>query len=150
MTLPIALMKCGDVRVGRRRKLTMARALALSGGPFDKTGWPDKNLHTDADAAAATGLSEVVVSGTQWEGYLVGLLVETMGQAWFEGGRLDVKIPRSVRIGEAVQPKLRLDAVVPHQDSSLAELSVWCENAEGQLVLVGTASCLMPAGWRVA
>lgn len=35
----------------------------------------------------------MVVSGTQWEGYLVGLLVETMGQAWFEGGRLDVKIP---------------------------------------------------------
>lgn len=44
MTLPIVLMKRGDVRVGRPRELTMARALALSGGP-DKSGWPEKELY---------------------------------------------------------------------------------------------------------
>ena len=125
--------------------MSLARALALSGGPMDKPGWPDKNLHTDTAAAMSAGLSEIVVSGTQWEGHMVGLLVDTMGLAWFEGGRMSVKIPRSVKIGETVQPKLKLDAVVQREGHTLAELTIWCENAEGQEVLVGTATCRMPA-----
>lgn len=141
MNPPILSMQPGDTRAGRARVLTLARALALSGGPFDKPNWPDKNLHTDAQAAASTGLSEIVVSGTQWEGYLVGLLAETMGPGWFDGGSLDIKIPRSVKIGETLQPKLTLDRL----EGGTAHMSVWCENAEGQQVMVGTAACALPA-----
>ena len=145
MSLPILSMKPGDVRSGRIRTMTLARARALSGGPLDKPGWPDKNLHTDAAAAAAAGLAEIVVSGTQWEGHVVGLLVDTMGLAWFDGGRMSVKIPRSVKIGETVQAKLRFDAIAQHEGRSVAELTIWCENAEGQQVLAGSATCPMPA-----
>ena len=145
MTLPIATMRPGDVRAGRVRTITLARALALSGGPFDQPGWPDRNLHTDAAAAMSAGLAGIVVSGTQWEGHVVGLLVDTLGPAWFGGGRMSVKIPRSVRIGETVQPKLRLDAIAEEDGRTVAEFTIWCENAEGQEVLVGTARCPVPA-----
>lgn len=141
MRLPIDEMKPGDVRCGKPRSLTMARALALSGGPFDKPGWPDRNLHTDAEVARSTGLVDVVVSGTQWEGYLVGLLVDTFGMDWFNGGRLQIKIPRSVRIGDTVQAKLRLDEVADQHGQRLAKMTVWCENGLGQEVMVGTAEC---------
>ena len=133
----------GELFEGKARRLTWARALALSGGPFDAAGWPEKNLHTDLAAANAAGLSDVVVSGTQWEGYLVGLMVELFGSEWFGGGSLDIKIPRSVKIGEVIQPKARLQARTPEADGTQVDLEVWCENEAGQQVLVGTASCSM-------
>src|SRR5688572_33392604 len=77
----------GQVFEGRARQLTLARALALSGGPFDAPVWPEKNLHTDLEAANDAGLAEIVVSGTQWEGYLVGFLADLFGMDWFRHGR---------------------------------------------------------------
>lgn len=145
MTPPIASMKPGDERCARARTMSLSRVLALSGGPLDKANWPDRNLHTDADAARAAGLAEIVVSGTQWEGHMAGLLVETMGMAWFHGGRMNVKIPRSVKVGETLQAKLKLDAITAHEGRAIAEMSIWCENSEGAQVLVGTATCPMPA-----
>lgn len=144
MNRPAVMMKIDEVLAGRARKLTMARALALSGGPFDKPGWPDKNLHTDANIAAETGLSAIVVSGTQWEGYAVGLLVEVFGAAWFESGIIDIKIPRSVKVDEIIQPKLQLQDIVDVGDHYSMRLKIWCENERGQEVLVGTASCSIP------
>jgi acyl dehydratase len=133
----------GQLFEGRARKLTLARALALSGGPFDAPEWPERNLHTNLDAAHAAGLSEIVVSGTQWEGYLVGFLVELFGMAWMRHGHLDIKIPRSVRIGETIRPMARLDFREPQGGEVRFGLSVWCENQDGQQVLVGTAGCVL-------
>lgn len=133
----------GRVFAGRARKLTLARALALSGGPFDAPEWPEKNLHTDLKAANATGLAEIVVSGTQWEGYLVGLMVELFGMDWLRHGTLDIRIPRSVKIGETVQPRARLEGRTDERGTTRVSLKVWCENQDGVEVLVGTASCAL-------
>ncbi len=147
MTPAIAEAPIGQVYEGKARKLTLARALALSGGPFETPGWPEKNLHTDIGAANAAGLSAVVVSGTQWEGYLAGLLVEVFDRAWFDGGEIDIKIPRSVKIDETLQPKLRVEVRERAGDRVLVRMSVWCENQDGQHVMAGTASCaLAPSG----
>ena len=144
MSARVLTANIGDVIQGKARKLTWARALALSGGPFDAPAWPDKNLHTDLKAANDAGLAEVVVSGTQWEGYLVGLMVELFGIAWFGGGALDIKIPRSVKIDETVQPKARVEGREPLGDRVRVSLSVWCENQDGAQVLIGAASCMLP------
>lgn len=143
MSAPALHAKVGEVYAGKARKLTWARALALSGGPFDLPGWPEKNLHTDLQAANEAGLAAVVVSGTQWEGYLVGLLVELFGGAWFQGGQLDIKIPRSVKIDETVQPKARVETREQVGSAVRVGLSVWCENQDGQQVMVGSAHCVV-------
>lgn len=144
MMPPIVSMKPGDIRRGRVRTMTLARVLALSGGPLEKKNWPDKNLHTDAEAASSAGLSEVVVSGTQWEGHMASLLVDTMGDIWFHGGRMNVKIPRSVKIGDSLCPYLKLDAIADSDGRAVADFTIWCENAAGEQVLAGTARCEMP------
>ena len=150
MSVFIRDARVGELYSGKARKLTWARALALSGGPWEIPGWPEKNLHTDLKAANDAGLSAVVVSGTQWEGYLVGLLVEIFGLSWFRGGQLDIKIPRSVKIDETLQPRARVEAREPHGNGERVALSVWCENQDGQQVLVGSAWCVIAAraaGW---
>jgi acyl dehydratase len=138
LTAPI-----GQVFSGPPRRLSMARALALSGGPFDASGWPEKNLHTDLRAANEAGLATVIGSGTQFEGYLVSLLVDLFDTAWLRGGELDVKITRSVRIGETLRACARLDGLERGTDLRFA-LAVWCENQDGDQVLVGTAVCAVP------
>ena len=137
----IGNMATGDSAWSHPRRLTLARALALSGGPWDNPSWPDRNLHTNLAAAEEAGLAEIVVSGTQWEGYLVGLLVEVFGVDWFGGGSLDIKIPRSVRIGDIVRAAARLERLSKEGDRTTAELVVWCENGSGEQVMVGTAAC---------
>lgn len=145
MSVSMLEAQVGALYAGKARKLTWARALALSGGPFETPGWPEKNLHTDLKAANAAGLSAIVVSGTQWEGYLVGLLVEMFGRAWFHGGQLDIKIPRSVKIDETLQPKARMEAREPRGEHVRVVLRVWCENQDGEQVLAGNASCVISA-----
>jgi acyl dehydratase len=144
MTAEVLTAEPGHLFEGRARRLTLARALALSGGPFDAAVWPEKNLHTDLKAANDAGLAEIVVSGTQWEGYLVGFLAELFGMHWFRHGELDIKIPRSVRIGETLQPKARLETRETLGEALRISLSVWVENQDGAQVLVGTAACSLP------
>lgn len=134
----------GTVLSGRPRHMTLARVLAQSGGPLDMPGWPDRNLHTDAAAAASAGLDGVVVSGTQWEGHMAGFLVDVFGLAWFDGGEFKVKIPRSVRVGDTLRPMLRCEEVVESGQGTTYQLAVWCENGAAEQVLAGTATCTVP------
>ena len=85
---------------GPVRHLTLERVLAFSGGPFAQPHWPDRNLHTDAEKAREAGLAGIIVSGTQFEGHLVDLLVELFGEAWFTAGTIEIKIPISLMLGE--------------------------------------------------
>jgi len=144
MTRDPRIVAIGEVFEGRARHVTLARALALSGGPFDAPDWPERNLHTDLRAANEAGLAAVVVSGTQWEGYLVGFLAELFGPAWFGRGELDVRITRSVKVGESVRPLAVLAARAPVPEGLRIELEVRCENGDGQPVLAGTAACTLP------
>lgn len=129
---------------GSPRRLSLARALALSGGAFDTPGWPERNLHTDLGAANAAGLAAVVASGTQFEGYVVSLLVDLFEDHWFRAGELEVKITRSVRVGETLQANARVDGRDGVDGGIRIALAVWCENEDGDAVLVGTAACTVP------
>lgn len=143
--------ECGDQPLAGRRDAPWPAAHLVDGAHAGTVGrrvrqarWPDKNLHTDPVAAAHAGLSAVVVSDTQWEGYVVGLLVNTFGVAWFEGGIIDIKIPRSVKIGETLQPGLCLEALIEANGQTRAHVKVWCRNVDGEDVMAGTASCVVP------
>jgi len=144
MSPALADASIGWVHEGRPRHLTLARGLALSGGPFDAPGWPDRNLHTDIDAANDAGLSAVVASGTQWGGYVVGMLVDLFGTHWFGSGELDVKITRSVQVGETLVPRAKLEARESVDGGTRYELEVQCLNEAGQHVLTGRAWCTVP------
>ena len=144
--LPILAMQPDDVRIGRPRLMSLGRVLALSGGPFPNPGWPAKNLHTDMAAAQAAGLATIVVSGTQWEGHMVGLLVDTVGPGWFAGGTIDIKLPRSVKVDETLTPQLKLEGFEERAGRRFALFSVTVLNGDGQEVLVGSASAPVPAG----
>jgi hypothetical protein len=126
---------------GPVRHLTLERVLAFSGGPFSQPQWPDCNLHTDLDKAREAGLPGIIVSGTQFEGHLIDLLVETFGEDWFAAGSVEAKIPKSLMLGDTVQPKAMLREIYDDDGGRTFLLDIRCENQRGEAVLVGTASC---------
>ena len=123
---------------GRSLKFTLARVLAFSGGKFDEPGWPQRNLHTDADKAREAGLPGIIASGTQFEGLLLSHLVDRLGDAWYAGGSLDAKIIKSLYVDDVVTPVSQVKSI----NAKEIELDVWCENQRGEKTLVGQARVL--------
>jgi acyl dehydratase len=130
---------------GPVRRLTLERVLAFSGGPFAQVQWPDRNLHTDEGKAREAGLPGIIVSGTQFEGHLVDLLVNLFGEAWFTAGTIEIRIPQSLMLGETVQPKATLREVREADGERTFVLDVRCDNPRGEPVMIGTASCRLRA-----
>jgi len=138
------VFEIGRIVVGRTLKLTMARTLAFSGGALDEPGWPQQNLHTSRDKALEAGLDAIIASGTQSEGLLIGLLIDTFGDRWHRAGTLEVRFLKPVRVGDSVRPGLRWSNRVDGLDSPRWVADVWCENGAGVRVVEGTASCIAP------
>lgn len=140
----IATVELGHIIRGAPRQLTLARTLAFSGGPLDASDWPARNLHTNLEVANETGLAKVVASGTQFEGYLATHLVRIFGKHWYSAGAWDVKIVRSVQVGDTVTPVAKLLSRDLQAEGVSVEVEVWCENQDAQNVLTGTATCVLP------
>jgi acyl dehydratase len=130
----------GEEFVGKPKKLTWERIWAFSGGPFGTPGWPKKNIHTDLDSARRMGLSTVYVSATQYLGHLAELMIDLFGEGWLRGGRVTgVKFIKPVAEGDTLQTKATVRS--KEQSGSRVEftMGVWCENQNGDKVLVGSA-----------
>jgi hypothetical protein len=127
---------------GRPRLISMERLWAFSGGPFALDGWPRKNLHTDPAVAASVGLPSVGASGTQYQGYVVQLMLDLFGEAWLSHGTMTGKFIALVNAGETVQAHARVIEKEEQGGQVRFTLSVWCENGRGEQVLVGRATGL--------
>jgi hypothetical protein len=136
--------KVGTVVAGRELELSLARVLAFSGGPLDEPGWPQRNLHTDLAKAKEAGLPHIIASGTQSEGLLLGLLVETFGTLWHECGRIELRFRKPVPVGERVRPMLEWTEVDVGPAHTRFTAACWCADASGERVVDGTASCMVP------
>jgi acyl dehydratase len=122
--------------------------LAFSGGPIDVPGWPERNLHTDDAKAREAGLAQIIASGTQSEGLLIGFLIEIFGDDWYRGGELDVRFVKPVRAGDTVLPCVRCTASEEVEGALRLELECWCEVGDGTRVVDGSARCMVSGATR--
>lgn len=124
---------------GPARQLTLGRILAFSAGILGENGWPQHNLHTDEKKAKDAGLPGVIASGTQFEGYVLDVLLDIFGESWLERGELSVRIPKSVLAGDVLTPIVTFSRRVTEAAGTFLLLDVRVENQNGEVVLVGTA-----------
>jgi hypothetical protein len=142
VTRPIEI---GSQFEGPARKLSAARILAFPGGPFGAPGWPAHHLHTDLDKAAEAGLPAPIASGLRLEGYLVELLCDVFRKSWVARGTLQVRYPRPVMAVEIIQPIIQITTLESAGPQVRIGLDVWCCRVDGEKILVGSASCSIPA-----
>lgn len=121
-----------------RKAIDLERVLAFSGGPFATHGWPKANIHTDPGTAARTGISELVISGHQVEGYVVSALATALGEKWSTRGSLRVKFVRPVTVGE----KLEIRIVTSNEDADTRSLDIEVAGDEKGIASVGQATIM--------
>lgn len=135
----------GQEFCGKPKVQAMERIWAFSGGSFRAQGWPLKNIHTDYEAAERMGLSTVYVSATQYLGYIAEFMADLFGEKWLSSGRTDdLKFTQPVTEGDTILVKAVVKSKEQEGDRTRIVLDVWCENQNGEKVLVGSATGFVP------
>lgn len=133
MGTPARELKPGDLVIGRPKTVTLERMRQFS-------GWPSKNIHTDADVARACGLPGPIASGTMFEAYLTELMIDLFGEDWIRSGTMQLAFIRMVEPGDILVAKGRVQALEQTHAGGRLALEVWCENQRGERVTAGVAS----------
>lgn len=97
------------------------------------------NLHGNAEAARAAGLSAPIVQGGQLGGYLHEMLVATFGMSFFSTGEVSLTFLKTVKPGDTLTSGGTLTKEVPTDDGAVVDLDIWLTNQNGEKVVVGRA-----------
>lgn len=136
--------KEGEVFEGKHKKISWERLWAFSGGAFTNIGWPKRNVHTDPEFAKECGLSTVVASGTQIQGHVVQLMVDLFGVEWLSHGTMDVRFIGAGALENILMVKAVVKSRETEADLTRFVLEVWVENQQGEKILNGSISGIVP------
>ena len=107
--------------------------------------WPHKNIHSDAEAAKAEGLTEPVGSAPTFFALVTRAMMTCFGAGWVVGGKTSLKMIKSVYARNFVTAKGVLREKQREGTAVRYVFDVWVENESREKVVVGTASALVPA-----
>ncbi len=101
----------------------------------------DNNLiHYDRAFAQARGFRDTIAHGLMTLAFVSEMLGQYFGPRWAQGGKVRVKFIAPVYPGDTITACGRVTASRPEADGQRLTVEVWCENQDGQRVLVGEAS----------
>ena len=128
---------------GKLKTVTEERIYAFSGGFPKGPDWPKKNIHTDLEFAKSCGLPTRAASGAMFEGYLTELMIDLFGEEWLRQGRMSLTFIAIVDAGDRLVPKAVVRSRQAEDCGVRFVMDVWCENQQGNKVVVGTATGLI-------
>ena len=106
-------------------------------------GWPRvRNHHNDWAAAAANGLKNPIIMGSQVCGFVGEMLVKFFGKGYL-GGHLSLDITRTMEPDSEITVKGIVREKVAEGDAIRLILDVHCVNQRGEEVTGGIASGLV-------
>ena len=131
--------------VGKTKTTTSYRMWLFSGGWPRFEGWPAKNIHTDLGFATSCGFPTRGASGAMMVGYLTELMVDLFGEDWLRqqsSPNLSLKFIRVVDVDDKITARASVTSKREEGSGVLFDMDVWCENQNGDKVVVGTGT-----GW---
>ena len=143
MTGLTAAAEAGTAFRGRNYRVSPARMRAFSGGPFDMDGWPLVNIHTDSAHARSCGLKARNASGTQWQGYVIQMMLDLFGTRWLSEGTIETKFIRMVLENDVITPWAKVAERQDVDGGVKFTLEIGCDNQDGATVLAGTATGIL-------
>lgn len=109
-------------------------------------GWPLVNIHTDLAHAQRCGLKKRNASGTQWQGYIIQMMLGMFGTSWLSHGTIETKFIRMVLEDDTVTPWASVTRSEPTEGGVRFSFDIGCENQRGETVLAGTATGILKIG----
>ena len=108
------------------------------------SGVRQHSLHTDAEWAKKRGFKAPIAQALMLTAYVSELMVRHFGIGYIVGGKMSVSFTKPVYAGDTLTVRGRVKSRQPEGTAMRVTVDVWCENAEGVMTLVGTASGLEP------
>jgi acyl dehydratase len=74
--------------------------------------------------------------------YASELMVQFLGEGYVKGGRLSVSFTKPVIVGDTLTVRGVLKSREAEGNRTRVSVEVWCENQDGVMTMIGTASGL--------
>ena len=104
----------------------------------------EKTIHTDYEAAAREGLPAPVAIGPQVAALLFRQLRLCFGNGWIIGGKWNLSFRRPVFVTDFCVARGTVAKTEAEGGNLRIHCEVWIENQDGNKVIAGTASGLVP------
>ena len=103
------------------------------------------SIHTDPEWARKKGFKAPLAQAMMSTAYVSQLMVQFVGEGYIKGGKMSVACTKPVLAGDTLTVRGRVKSREPEGERTRVTVDVWCENQDGQQVLVGTAACSVRA-----
>jgi hypothetical protein len=104
--------------------------------------YKSRNYHNDKEASKELGFGDTVIGGRMTISCVTELLTRHFGRGFYLGGRLDVKFTNVLWPNEPFTTRGIITGRQVEDGRTRAEVSVFCEKADGTKIIVADASAL--------
>jgi acyl dehydratase len=101
-----------------------------------------KSIHTDPEWARQKGFRAPIAQAMMSTAYVSQLMMQYLGEGFVKGGRMSVSFTKPVIVGDTVTVRGKVKSRAPEGGRTRVTVDVWCENEDGVMTMVGTASGL--------
>lgn len=99
----------------------------------------EENIHTDDQYARSQGLPGIIADGMISTNWIYGFLLDVFGVEALRNARLRTKYIKPILEDTSVISCLRVAAITSEAGHTRYDLDVWCEDAAGTALTVGSA-----------
>jgi hypothetical protein len=104
--------------------------------------YKSRNYHNDKDASQELGFGDMVIGGRMTFSCVTELLTRHFGRGFYLGGHLDVKFTNVLWPNEPFTTRGIITGRSLEGGQTRAQVTVFCEKADGTKIIVATASAL--------
>ena len=106
------------------------------------SGVRPKSIHTDPEWALQKGFRAPLAQAMMSTAYVSQLMVEFLGVGFVKGGKMSVSFTKPVLAGDTLTVRGIVKSREQDGDRTRVTVEVKCENQDGVMTMVGTASGL--------
>jgi len=106
------------------------------------SGVRPNSIHTDAEWAKKKGFRAPLAQAMMSTAYVSQLMVGYLGEGFIKGGKMSVSFTKPVLAGDTLTVRGRVKSREPEGDRTRVTVECWCENQDGVMTMIGTASGL--------
>jgi 3-hydroxybutyryl-CoA dehydratase len=101
------------------------------------------SIHTDEEWARKKGFRAPLAQGMMSTAYVSELMVKFLGEGFVRGGKIAMNFIQPVYAGDRLTVHGVVKEKLAEGDATRVVVEVWCENQDGDMTAVGTASGLV-------
>ena len=101
-------------------------------------------IHTDEEFAKKTPFKGIIAPGYQTMAYISELMSRDFGDAWYVGGKLDIRMVKVVRPGDLLTARAKVVDKKEEAGKNVAVFEVHLINQDNEDVIIGSAEAAFP------